>query len=36
MDAYKKALKKVELYGPTNFEPIIQLVADMAEEAKVS
>ena len=33
---YKSAVKKVELYGPTNFEPIIQLVADMAEETKVS
>lgn len=34
--AYKSALKNVNLYGPTNFAPTVELVADMAEEAQVS
>jgi len=34
--AYKNALKTVNLYGPTNFAPIIQLVADMAEAEPVT
>lgn len=34
--AYKNALKNVNLYGPTNFAPVVELVADMAEEAKVA
>ena len=35
MEAYKNALKNVNLYGPTNFAPIIELVNDMAEAAQV-
>ena len=34
--AYKNALKTVDLWGPTNFAPTIELICDMAEEAKVS
>jgi len=34
--AYKSALKNINLYGPTNFAPVIELVADMAEEARVN
>lgn len=34
--AYKNANKIVNLDGPTNFAPIIELVCDMAEEEKVS
>lgn len=36
VDAYKNALNKVNLYGPTNFAPIIELVNDMAEAEQVS
>jgi hypothetical protein len=36
IDAYKNALKNVELYGPTNFAPIIELVGDMATEENVN
>ena len=36
MDAYKNALKNVNLYGPTNFAPIIELINDMAEAEQVS
>ena len=35
VDAYKNALKNVNLYGPTNFAPIIELVNDMAEADQV-
>ena len=35
MEAYKNALKNVNLYGPTNFAPIIELVNDMAESSNV-
>ena len=35
VDAYKNALKNVNLYGPTNFAPIIELVNDMAEADEV-
>jgi len=31
LEAYKNALQNVNLYGPTNFAPIIELVNDMAE-----
>ena len=34
--AYKNALQNVNLYGPTNFAPIIEMVNDMAEEDNVS
>ena len=36
VEVYKNALKNVNLYGPTNFAPIIELVADMAEEENVT
>lgn len=36
MSAYKSALQNVNLYGPTNFAPIIELVCDMAEEERVT
>ena len=35
IEAYKNSLKNVNLYGPTNFAPIIELVNDMAEAAQV-
>ena len=31
VDVYKSALKNVNLYGPTNFAPTVELVCDMAE-----
>ena len=34
--AYKSALKNVNLYGPTNFAPTVEMIADMAEEARVN
>ena len=34
--AYKNALTGVNLYGPTNFSPIIEMVNDMAEAENVS
>ena len=36
VEAYKNSLKNVNLYGPTNFAPIIELVNDMAEADDVS
>ena len=36
ISAYKSSLKNVNLYGPTNFAPIVEMVCDMAEEEKVS
>mmetsp|Transcript_60005 Transcript_60005/g.82427 ORF Transcript_60005/g.82427 Transcript_60005/m.82427 type:complete len:100 (+) Transcript_60005:1100-1399(+) len=36
IDVYKNALKNVNLYGPTNFAPIIELVGDMAEAERVT
>lgn len=36
VDVYKNALKNVNLYGPTNFAPIIELVGDMAEAERVT
>lgn len=36
LEAYKSAIKTVNLYGPTNFAPIVELVCDMAEEEKVT
>lgn len=35
VEAYKNALKNVNLYGPTNFAPIIELINDMAEGEQV-
>ena len=29
--AYKSALQNVNLYGPTNFAPTLELICDMAE-----
>ena len=34
--AYKSALQNVNLYGPTNFAPTLEMVCDMAEQAKVT
>ena len=34
--AYKSALQNVNLYGPTNFAPVLEMVCDMAEHAKVT
>jgi len=36
VNAYKNALKTVNLYGPTNFAPIIEMVNDMAAEVEVT
>ena len=36
VEAYKNALKNVNLYGPTNFAPIIELVNDMATAENVT
>ena len=34
--AYKSALQNVNLYGPTNFAPTLEMVCDMAESARVT
>ena len=36
IESYKNALKNVNLYGPTNFAPIIELVNDMATAENVT
>lgn len=36
VEAYKNALNNVNLYGPTNFAPIIELINDMAESENVN
>lgn len=36
MDVYKNAINRVNLYGPTNFSPIIQLVNKMTEDMRVN
>lgn len=36
IDAYKNAIKKVELYGPTHFGSILELMGDMTEQMKVN
>jgi hypothetical protein len=36
MEAYKHAIKKVNLYGPTHFASIIDLVNEMTESMKVT
>lgn len=36
INVYKKAINSVNLYGPTNFAPIIELINDMAEADEVS
>lgn len=36
IESYKNALKTVNLYGPTNFAPLVELVADMAEQENVN
>jgi hypothetical protein len=36
IDAYQNAIKKVELYGPTNFAEVIKFIADMALAEQVS
>jgi len=35
LEAYKNALRNVNLYGPTNFAPIIELINDMTESEHV-
>ena len=34
VEAYHNAIRSVELWGPTNFAPIINHVAKFAQEAK--
>jgi vacuolar-type H+-ATPase subunit F/Vma7 len=36
VDAYKHAIKNVNLYGPTNFAPILDLVNEMTEQMNVT
>ena len=36
LEAYQKALKNVQLYGPTHFNEVIEIVNDMAEGLKIS
>lgn len=36
LEVYKKAIHNVELYGPTNFSEVIDLVNDMIEKEEVS
>ena len=36
ISAYKSTLGNVNLYGPTNFAPIIEMICDMAEEEQVT
>ena len=36
LDAYKNALKHVDLYGPTHFAPVLDMVNRMAEGLEVS
>ena len=36
VEAYKNAISRVNLYGPTNFAPIIQLVNQMTESMQCS
>lgn len=36
VDAYKHAIKSVNLYGPTNFAPILDLVNEMTEQMNVT
>lgn len=34
VDAYRKCLPQVKLYGPTNFAPIIRHVSNFAQQAQ--
>ena len=36
IEAYKNAIKKVSLYGPTHFASVLELINDMTENIKVS
>jgi len=36
VQAYQNAIKRVSLYGPTHFSPILELVNDMTEHIKVN
>jgi len=36
IEAYKHAINSVNLYGPTNFSPIISMINDMTEQEKVT
>ena len=36
IEVYKHAIKNVNLYGPTNFSPILNLVNQMTEDMKVT
>jgi hypothetical protein len=35
IDAYKNALQKAALYGPTHFADVLKMVVDMAESEEV-
>ena len=35
-EVYKNSINRVNLYGPTNFAPILKLVNEMTEDMKVS
>lgn len=36
INAYKNAIRNVDLYGPTHFGGILELIADMTESMKVT
>ena len=36
IEAYKHAISTVNLYGPTHFAPILELINDMTESIRVS
>ena len=36
IEAYKNTLKKVDLYGPTHFGSVLELVVDMTESMQVT
>lgn len=36
IEVYKQAISKVELYGPTNFAPILSLVNELTRDMKCS
>lgn len=36
IEVYKNAITKVELYGPTNFSPILNLVNEMTRDMNCS
>ena len=36
VEAYQNALQKIDFYGPTHFSEVIKIIADMAENERVS